>query len=285
MSFKADLFKINGLPVKILAFVIFVVIAIMVIPGNVGQTKADDSGQPPSQDDPSGTTAGSGAVAPEAVIPPILTDLLPSSNAPSGASASYYAVFAPDAPKAPYTQQVPFINQYPELPTGCEAVALTEALQSMGFDLGKTDIADFYLSYSGNDFVNAYVGDPSSYEGVGVYPPGLVDAANRYLAAQGSDMRAYNITGTDWDNLFVYIDKGYPVVIWVTIGGSTPTFDGSGYEGWEWYENEHCVVLYGVDRDAGTVSISDPTYGYCQHDYDAYGRLFAACGNMAMVIY
>jgi len=280
MSFKADQFKINGLPVKILAFVIFAVIAIIVIPGIFGQTKADDSGQPSSQDASSGPTA-----EPQAVIPPILPDFLLPGDAPSGYSAAYYSVFAPDAPKASYAQQVPFIDQYPELPTGCEAVALTEALRSMGFNLGKTTIADFYLSYSGNDFVNAYVGDPSSYEGVGVYPPGLVNAANRYLTAQGSSMRAYNITGTDWNNLFVYIDKGYPVIIWVTIGGSTPTFDGSEYDGWGWYENEHCVVLYGVDRDAETVSISDPTYGYCQYDYDTYGQLFAACGSMAMVIY
>ena len=37
--------------------------------------------------------------------------------------------------------------QNPELPTGCESVALTAALQYLKFDLEKTDIAENYLTY------------------------------------------------------------------------------------------------------------------------------------------
>ena len=36
---------------------------------------------------------------------------------------------------------VPALQQYPELPTGCESVALTNALLACGFDLQKTEIA------------------------------------------------------------------------------------------------------------------------------------------------
>ena len=39
---------------------------------------------------------------------------------------------------------VPCYSQYPELPTGCESVALTNLLNYYGFGLGKTIIADYY---------------------------------------------------------------------------------------------------------------------------------------------
>ena len=39
------------------------------------------------------------------------------------------------------------ILQNPELPTGCESVALTMVLNYLGFDLDKTTIADDYLVF------------------------------------------------------------------------------------------------------------------------------------------
>ena len=38
---------------------------------------------------------------------------------------------------------VPCYSQYPELPTGCESVALTNLLNYYGFGLGKKIIADY----------------------------------------------------------------------------------------------------------------------------------------------
>ena len=45
---------------------------------------------------------------------------------------------------------VPCCSQYPELPTGCESVALTNLLNYYGFGLGKTIIADYYLPKGSN---------------------------------------------------------------------------------------------------------------------------------------
>ena len=54
---------------------------------------------------------------------------------------------------------VPCYSQYPELPTGCEWVALTNLLNYYGFGLGKTIIADYYLPKGSNgNFVTAFDG-------------------------------------------------------------------------------------------------------------------------------
>lgn len=70
------------------------------------------------------------------------------------------------------------ILQKPELPTGCESVALTMVLKQKGYPIEKTTIAEEYLIYNRDNYASGYVGDPSTYGGVGIYPPGLVNTAN-----------------------------------------------------------------------------------------------------------
>lgn len=56
---------------------------------------------------------------------------------------------------------VPCYNQFPELPTGCESVALTNLLNYYGFGLAKTTITSSYLPLtSGGNFVTAFSGNP-----------------------------------------------------------------------------------------------------------------------------
>ena len=280
MNSKAGQQKAESQEIYTIVLAFFLFLVITTISNNLGQIRTYDRSKDARQ-----AASYELSAERERVIPPILTSLLLHEGGLSQAPVSYDSPFAPEAPIAPFAQQVSFINQYPELPTGCESVALTIALRSMGFNLEKTTIVDAYLDYSDGDFVNAYVGDPYSYEGMGVYPPGLVNAANSYLADQGSKMRAYDITGTAWNDLFVYVEKGYPVLIWVTIDSYAPSFIGVEQDEWIWYENEHCVVLYEVAHESGQVSISDPTYGDLQQDLESYGRIFAACGSMAVIIY
>lgn len=82
---------------------------------------------------------------------------------------------------------VDVLIQYPELPTGCESVALTIALRYFGYDLKKTDIAKSYL-IKGDDYVTSFVGDPFSYGGAGIYPPGLVKTAEKFIKAKDSPL-------------------------------------------------------------------------------------------------
>ena len=88
---------------------------------------------------------------------------------------------------------VPCYMQYPELPTGCESVALTNLLNYYGFGLSKTTIAGHYLPLSwSNNFVTAFAGDPFTGTGGfnGCVAPAIVIAGNNYLSAAGSSLRA-----------------------------------------------------------------------------------------------
>lgn len=55
--------------------------------------------------------------------------------------------------------EVPVLFQAPELPTGCESVALTMALNYHGFGLEKTTIANDYLIYDNGNFAEGYMGN------------------------------------------------------------------------------------------------------------------------------
>ncbi len=183
--------------------------------------------------------------------------------------------------------EVPEMLQNPELPTGCESVALTIALNSLGFDLDKTTIADDYL-VMGTNFASSYVGNPFTSHGSGIFAPGLTDTANAFLEDQNSSYTATDITGTDFDDLLSYIDEGVPVVLWTTMYMSSVSFTGNNvtYEGktYRWYNTEHCVVLCGYDRTNGTVLVSDPLSGIVTRDWDAFADIYETAGENAMII-
>jgi uncharacterized protein YvpB len=183
--------------------------------------------------------------------------------------------------------EVPELLQLPELPTGCEAVSLTIDLLSMGFSLDKTTIAEDYLPY-GDNMACAYVGSPFTEEGAGVYPPGIVKAANAYLRAQNSNRKAVDISGASMEELCGYIDQGTPVLVWhsmymepVEKEGETSAFEGKTYP---WFITEHCVVLCGYDKERGTVTVSDPLEGKIERDADAFTSIYNDVGQYAVVI-
>lgn len=180
------------------------------------------------------------------------------------------------------------VRQNPELPTGCESVAATIALRSVGYtDLEKCTIADEYLT-KGTNYAVSYVGNPHTSSGAGCFPPAIVSAVNKYLREQGSSLRASDLTGTDLEELLALVDSGYPVIIWNTqgnvsarTGGASVTYNGTVYQ---WYHPEHCMVLYGYDREKDAVLISDPIDGNVERSYQQFKKNYDAIGQYAVVI-
>lgn len=179
------------------------------------------------------------------------------------------------------------LKQNPELPTGCESVALTMVLKHYGFKISKTTIASKYLPRSGSNFVTAFAGNPFSSSGAGIYAPGLTTTANKYLKAKKSSLRAVNMTGISLKNLYPYIDAGIPVIVWNSMYMRTPVGVSSYYtlgKSWTFFRYEHCVVLCGYNKKTGKVLINDPLSGLVWRKASSFEKIYNKLGKMAVVI-
>ena len=180
------------------------------------------------------------------------------------------------------------ILQMPELPTGCESVALTMALNSYGFDLDKTAIASDWLIHNDENYVLGYAGDPFSDNGAGIFPPGLCDTANNFLKSKGYPHKAYDVTGMEIEDLLEYIADGIPVVVWTTIDYTDPKYSGSeityNERTYRWYSNEHCVMLGGFDQGASSVTVYDPMLGKTTVDMEVFRDNYNKIGKYALII-
>ena len=179
------------------------------------------------------------------------------------------------------------IEQYPELPTGCEIVALTMALNCFGYGLDKTDVADNFIEY-GDSFVVSYVGDPYSDGGAGIWPPGIIRSVENFSAATGASIYAYDTSHLALSDLYKFIDAGCPVMVWTTYYMDEPMFtdDGEFYgdEFYMWYDNEHCVTLFGYDLSEGTVEIADPLQGAISVDANDFERINRDIGGWSVAL-
>lgn len=183
---------------------------------------------------------------------------------------------------------VPALPQYPELPTGCESVALTNALIACGFDLRKTEIAEAWLPTSDQDFVRAFLGDPASPDGNSCMAPAVASTAAAYLEAHRADLEAVDLTGASFQDLLDEVAAGNHVIAWCTIGMDEPgdcyrtaQVDGRMYR---LLTNSHCVVVRGYDLDAGIVLVSDSLAGQVAYPLDTFAARYYALGAQAVVL-
>ena len=179
------------------------------------------------------------------------------------------------------------ILQNPELPTGCESVALTMVLNYYGHQLAKTEIADRYLRKDPENFVTRFKGDPHDISGDGIYAPGLTETARRFLSEQNAPQKAADLTGTPLSELYPYLDQKIPVIVYDSVYLKTPV-DVAEYvtDGgtWHFYHNEHCIVLCGYDPLNRRVLVSDALSGLVWREEQRFTEIYDALGRMAVVI-
>lgn len=191
------------------------------------------------------------------------------------------------------------ILQNPELPTGCEATSLTMVLNFLGYSVDKTVIAskpflecdsNFYTvndQLYGPDFHTTFVGSPFSDDGYGCLAPAIVNAANRYLNASGDkNISVINISGSSPDDLYQYIDKDIPVIVWATMYMDEPYNSDSWHissgELVTWPAQEHCLVLIGYNNEE--VILNDPLVGTTTYDRSSFEQRYAQLGSQAIVL-
>ncbi len=193
---------------------------------------------------------------------------------------------------------IPTVMQYPELPNGCEIVALTAVLNYYGMDVSKTTMADNYLPktpFSTQDGKKvgpnphiAYAGNPRELNGGWyVFAAPIVEAANNAIINNKIDLSAENVSGSTREELLSYIDQDIPIVIWVTLDLSPPIIRGGWYmEGTNEFHpsftNLHAVVLNGWEK--GKVHIMNPLEGQLIVSEDIFFDSYEALGSHAIIV-
>ena len=195
------------------------------------------------------------------------------------------------------------IYQYsdPELPTGCEATALTSCLNYYGYRVTKNEIADKYLDKQefaekngvliGGDPELVFAGDPNSLNAYGCFAPCLRSAAENYFRSIGSQSFGEIIHPETPQELYSYLEKGQPVIIWSTyfLYECYPTDTWETPEGKKitWLYNEHCYVLTGMSTNKKHVFVVDPmqdTDKLTRYSSSLFLKRYRELGGHAMVI-
>lgn len=162
--------------------------------------------------------------------------------------------------------------QNPELPTGCEATALSILLRMNGVNATKFDVAD--AMPKGTDFVNQFWGDPYSMSGWACMAPCSVATASMFLADTGKIV--VDLTGTELSELPT------PCAIWVTIGTEDAVPSKYEKDGYVLMQNPHCLVVTDINDD--TVSTIDPLEGRVEYPRGQFEKVYKSLGSQAIYI-
>ena len=251
------------------------------------ETSSDSTEAPSSVDGAETTDAG--ATSLQGIVAERLEEERPVQD--KEAAAFFETVLEDGKPIAPedikkladepvaYTDNVNPRLQHGVLDSGCEIMSLAMALDSMGVAFDPIVIADNYLDFEGG-MADGFVGNP--YNGGGGFPAGIVKAANAYLIDNDSEYRAYDLTGNSFDTLVELTKHGYPVLIWTTSDFSEPYFHNVFEGGYQWYGNEHCVLLCGMNDDQ--VVVCDPLEGKIERNAERFREIYEQCGSMAVYV-
>ena len=188
--------------------------------------------------------------------------------------------------------------QNPDLPTGCEATSLTMVLNHYGYNIDKVSLAknflpkssDFYNANGkdyGVDFNTTFAGDPTSANAYGCLAPAIVTTANNYLSQNGrGDLTVSNISGSSPSQLYDYVNKGTPVIVWATMNMREPGKGKSWYAPngnlLTWPSGEHCLVLIGYNNDS--VILNDPLKGTTTYSRSLFEQRYSQMGSQAVVL-
>lgn len=197
-------------------------------------------------------------------------------------------------------QELPVLYQKPELPAGCEATAIAMLLQGYGYDLSKEKVAEAlpkstFEVKDGRTYAahpnEAYVGDPFSTSGFGVFAKAAAETAQALIDAAGGQHRALDCSGAAEETLLQYLDSGVPVCIWATMGMSGLVYSGEWYlkdgetytdERYIWPGGEHCLVLVGYNESV--VTVHDPLSGVRTYDRVLFFQRYQEVGQYAMIL-
>lgn len=171
-----------------------------------------------------------------------------------------------------FLDNVPHIAQNPELPKGCEVTALAMLLNYAGIKVDKLTLAEqIKKNPDSRTFKNGkiYAGDPNdgfvgdmwskNKFGLGVYHKPVFELLKEYLPDKAADL-----TGSEFSELYKFIDSGSPV--WIIINSRYRRLPASEFEEWvtpngiiQITYREHAVLITGYDEK--NIYFNDPLSG------------------------
>ena len=181
---------------------------------------------------------------------------------------------------------VSIIYQYPDMPSGCEITSLTMTLNYIGINVSNKYLADNYLDTTEYDMFKSFVGSVYDDHSFGCFAPVIVKAANSFFADNNINAEAVDISGSTREEIYDYIEDGDPVIIWNTedmlpMKNEVYYIDGNEFI---WYDNEHCVVICGYDKNNNTVEIADSIAGKVTRDADTFFQRYEDMLSQAVYI-
>lgn len=193
---------------------------------------------------------------------------------------------------------VPLIQQYPELPRGCEVTSLAMLLKYRGVDVSKMTLAkevkkdttDYSIDekgriHYGNPY-DGFVGNMynAKQNGYGVYHGPIAELAQQYKENETID-----ISGIEFEDMLYFVEQGNPV--WVITNGTYRSLDDSFFEIWHTptgivkiTKKLHAVLITGFTKD--TIYINDPLYGKKNRELNKenFKSAWEQMGNQAVII-
>ena len=191
-------------------------------------------------------------------------------------------------------------GQYPNYPSGCEAVAAVMNLNYYGINVTVDKFIDSYLPtgtapskkngvWYSSDPNEAFLGDPRSSKGWGIWAKGLEKAINKCLDNYSGN---YTVTTTYSETLDSlcnkYIVNNIPVLVWVTAYMKEPYKNITAYvigtsRTFTWISPNHCMLLVGFDENY--YYFNDPITGKQEkYSKSASNTAFKGNGSQAIII-
>ncbi len=190
---------------------------------------------------------------------------------------------------------VPLVEQFPELPRGCEVTSLTMLFKFNGVEMDKLTLADEVKKNPAKLHISkgeVYYGDPNDgfvgdmytlkNPGLGVYHKPILELAQNYF-----DERAIDFTGQDFSQLLEYLNQGQPV--WVIINSDYKKLKKSYFQTWitpngkqQITRKEHSVVVTGYDKDS--IYFNDPLNRTKKAPIKSFKEAWVQMGKQAITI-
>ena len=191
-----------------------------------------------------------------------------------------------------HSLNVTHVSQYPSLPSGDEITALGTVLKHLNYNVDINDLCDLYLNKGPVGFTSFYeanVGNPrSQYNSYGCYAPVIIDAANRFIQANGGSYKVTDLSGYNPDELYRQVYNGNPIIVWVCEDFEiTPSISRIWVvNGKTLYlkSNMACMVLIGYDNTRNTVTLSDPAGGIITVSKDLFELRYSQMGAQAIMV-